>query len=134
MKRAKGTYARVPRCNPVIKFFPLPRPRILFSNSSISSIYLNVLLALWIRSGNLDYFRNRIKDSSVFSLEISFVVFLFRLVFEREKKKRKSEEIAIARFSSTTILNVNNANKMGLKWERNLLVGGSVNWRRMQVF
>lgn len=75
-----------------------------------------------------------IKDSSVFSLEISFVVLLFRLVFEREKKKRKSEEIAIARFSSTTILNVNNANKMGLKWERNLLVGGSVNWRRMQVF
>lgn len=62
------------------------------------------------------------------------MVFLFRLVFEREKKKRKSEEIAIARFSSTTILYVNNANKMGLKWERNLLVGGSVNWRRMQVF
>lgn len=61
------------------------------------------------------------------------MVLLFRLVFEREKKKRKSEEIGIARFSST-ILNVNNANKMGLKWERNLLVGGSVNWRRMQVF
>lgn len=51
------------------------------------------------------------------------MVFLFRLVFEREKK-----------FSSTTILDVNNANKMGLKRERNLLVGGSVNWRRIQVF
>lgn len=46
MKRAKGTYARVSRCNPVIKFFPLLRPRILFSNSSISSIYLNILCFL----------------------------------------------------------------------------------------